>query len=314
MKTEIIPLGTASAIPTKTRHLSAVALRRQGRMLLFDCGEGTQRQLLRAGLNRARLDGVFITHFHGDHFYGLMGMLSTLGLLEREEPLTVVGPAGIEEIVSALPGLASGWLPYPIRYVELAEDFEHRTVLETDEYVVEARPLEHRTFCAGFRFAEKPRAGHLDAEAAKARGVTEHAHFRQLKRGEAVTLENGAVVQPGAVVGPERPGISFAYVVDTRPCAGGRQLAEDVDLLYHEATFCDDMQKRAKDTGHTTAREAATLAAEADAARLLLGHFSARYDTPEPLAREAQAVFPNAEAAEELRRYVLDPRLKEEAA
>ena len=314
MKTEIVPLGTASAIPTKTRHLSAVALRRRGRLLLFDCGEGTQLQLLRAELNRARLDGIFITHFHGDHFYGLMGMLSTLGLLEREEPLTVVGPEGIEEIVSALPGLASGWLPYPIRYVELAEDFEHQVVLETEEYTVEARPLEHRIFCAGFRFEEKPRPGHLDAEAAEARGVTEHAHFRQLKRGEAVTLKSGVVVPPGAVVGPERPGISFAYVVDTRPCASGRRLAEGVDLLYHEATFCEDLHARAEDTGHTTAREAATLAAKAGAERLLLGHFSARYDTPEPLAREAQDAFPGAAAAEELKRYVLDPRLKEEAA
>ena len=305
MSTEIIPLGTASAIPTRHRPLSATAVVRAGGMLLFDCGEGTQLQLLQAGLKRSRLDAICITHFHGDHFYGLMGMLSTLALLHREAPLTVVGPEGIEGIVKALPGLASDWLPYPITYVELPEDFRHAVVLETPDYYVEARPVEHRVFTAGFRYVERPRPGHLDVEQAKALGVTDYRHFRALKAGEAVTLPDGRTVRPETVVGPEQPGASFAYVTDTRPCAAGRALAEGADLLYHEATFGAAMAERAVETGHSTAVEAAEVARDAGAQRLLLGHFSARYKDTGVLVEEARRVFQNTAAAEELNRYPL---------
>ncbi len=285
MQTKIIPLGTASAHPAHGRHLPALALRRKGRVLLFDCGEGAQLRLTEAGLNRARIDAIFITHFHGDHFYGLMGLLSTLGILEREAPLTVAGPARIEAILRALPGLENEWLPFDVHYVELDEGFAHATVYETDELFVEARPVEHRVFCIGYRFEEKPRPGHLDGEAARARGVTDYAHFRRLKRGGAVTPEGGRTVRPEEVIGPEQPGASFAYVTDTHPCESGRRLAEGADLLYHEATYAEAMAERAVETGHSTAREAAAVARDAGAGKLLLGHFSARYAAPAPLAR-----------------------------
>ena len=307
MQTKIIPLGTASAIPTRNRHMASVALWRQGRMLLFDCGEGTQMRLLHASLNRGRIDGIFITHFHGDHFYGLMGILSTLMLLERNDPLTVVGPVGLEEIVRAHPGLQTDRLPYAVEYVELEEDFERAVVMDAPDYRVTARPVEHRIFTIGYRFQEKARPGHLDVERANALGVTDYAHYRQLKAGEAVTLEDGRTVQPGEVIGPERPGSSFAYVMDTRPCAGGRALAEQADLLYHEATFTDEMHDRAVETGHSTAREAAEVAQSAGARRLLVSHFSARYQETAPLVEEARQTFPNTDAARELKRYVLNP-------
>lgn len=310
METQIVPLGTASAVPTKERHLAATALWRKGRLLLFDCGEGTQMRLLQSGLNRTRLDALFITHHHGDHFYGTMGVISTLALLDREEPLVVVGPTGTEEAVRAMPGLANDWLPYDVDYRELPEDFSPQTVYETDEFAVTARPVEHRVPCMGFRFEEKPRPGHLDAEKAHELGATEHQHLRALKRGERVELGNGHAISPGDVVGPERPGISFAYVMDTCPCEAGRCLSDGVDLLYHEATFGADQAERAAETGHTTARQAARVAKDAGAGRLLIGHFSARYDTPAPLVKEAQEVFANTAAAEELKRYVLDPRVK----
>ena len=305
MKTEIIPLGTASAIPTGDRHMAALALQRQGEILLFDCGEGTQFQLVHAGLKRTKISAVFITHFHGDHFYGLMGLLSTLGLLERTQPLTVVGPARTEDIVSAMPGLRSEDLPYPVNYVEIGEEFTGGLVWQTDDMLVRARPLAHRVFTLGYRWEEKPRPGHLQVDEANRRGVTEHAHFRQLKRGEPITLEGGVVIEPEDVVGPPQEGAHFAYVTDTRPCEAGRELARGVDLLYHEATFAEALKEKACATAHSTASEAAQMARDAGAERLLIGHFSARYTDPAPLVREAVQHFPNTEAAEELKRYAL---------
>ena len=310
MITTLIPLGTASAIPMHGRHLSGMALEREGRVLLFDCGEGTQYQFLEAGLKRSRVDAIFITHFHGDHFYGLMGMISTMALLNREEPLTLVAPRGLNQMLHVVPGIEPHQLPFPIEVVEIEEGFGKQVVYEDEGFAVTARPLEHRTFAMGFRFEEATRPGHLQPEKARALGADEYAHFRRLKARKTVTLDDGTTVRPEQVLGPERPGITFAYVSDTRPCEGGRLLAQDADLLYHEATFGAAFHDRAVETGHSTAREAATVAEDAGAESLLIGHFSARYHDPAPLVEEARAIFPNTEAAEELNRYVLDPREK----
>lgn len=305
MITEVVPLGTASAIPAYGRHLSATALRREGRVLLFDCGEGTQYRLPEAGLKRSRVDAIFITHLHGDHFYGTMGMLSTMALLHRTDPLTLVGPRGVAAILEQMPGLGSESLPFRVDFVELGEGFGRATVYETDAVTVTARPLDHRVFTVGYRFEEKPRPGRLFPEKARALGATEHHQFRRLKAGEPVTVDAGNVVRPEDVLGPERPGVSFAYVTDTRPCEEGVALAREADLVYHEATFAHPLQENAVETGHSTAREAALVARDAGAGRLLIGHFSARYRNPDVLADEARAVFQNTEAAQELKRYVL---------
>jgi len=302
---ELIPLGTASAIPTRERHLSAFALRRDGRLLLFDCGEGTQYRLRDAGLSRAKLDAIFLTHFHGDHLYGLFGLLSTLALLERTAPLTIVSPTGLCEMLRALPGLAPDAHPFELRFVELNEGFGHAVVYETDAYTVEARPLDHRVFAAGYRYQEKARPGKIDGEGARAAGIREGWQYETLRRGEPVTLADGRVVRPEGLVGPARPGASFAYVLDTRPCRGGEKLAAGVDLLVHEATFTEAHRDRAYETGHSTAQQAATVARKAAAKRLLLTHFSSRYGELAPLVEEARGVFPHAEAAAELRAYTL---------
>jgi ribonuclease Z len=302
---EVVPLGTGSAIPTRHRGLSGTAVWRAGRLYLFDCGEGTQLRLLAAGLNRARLDAVFITHFHGDHLYGLPGLLTTLALFDRTHPLTIVGPEGLEGLVAGILGPVHEGLPFPIRWVALEEGFEHAVVYETAALTVEARPLDHRVPTAGYRLAEKTRPGRLDGEAARAAGIREGWQYEALKRREAVTLDDGAVVRPEGLVGPERPGASFAYCLDTRPCAGGRALAEGATLLLHEATFGEDLRVQAALTAHATARDAAGVARDAGAERLLLTHFSARYADPAPLVEEARAVFPNTDAAEELRRYAV---------
>ncbi len=306
MELFVIPLGTASAVPTRTRHLSSVVLWRAGRLLLFDCGEGTQYRLLAAELKVSRLEAIFITHFHGDHFFGVFGLLATLAMLNRTEPLVVVGPEGIRRLIESMPGLSEAARGFPIRYVELAEGFEHAVVLETSDYVVTARPVEHRVFTLGYRFEEHTRPGHLNVERARALGVTEPEQYRALKEGRPVQVGD-RWVRPEEVLGPSIPGRTFAYLTDTRPCENSQRLAKGVDLLYHEATFGEVHHALAVERGHATAREAAELARAAGARWLLLGHFSARYEDPTPLVAEARAVFPNTEAAAELKRYVLPP-------
>jgi ribonuclease Z len=307
MATEVIPLGTGSAIPTRGRHLSALALVHNSRVLLFDCGEGTQFRLMQAGVRAPRIEAIFITHLHGDHFFGLPGLLSTLSLLKRQNPLRIVGPLGLTDMLAHIPGVGPDQLSFAVDFVELADNFRHEIVLEGADFLVEARPLEHRVFTAGYRFQEKPKPGNLDVEQARALGVTDYRDFRALKAGEAVVLDGGRTVRPEEVLGPEHPGASFAYVTDTRPCEGGRVLARQAGLLYHDATFTNEFAEWAVETGHSTARQAAEVAQAAGAGRLLLGHLSARYSDPAPLLTEARAIFQNTEVAEELKRYSVEP-------
>lgn len=310
---DVVPLGTGSALPTKSRHLSGTAVRRDGRVILFDCGEGTQLQMQRAGLGRGRLDAVCITHLHGDHLYGLPGLMTTLGLLGRTDPLVVVGPEALQAVLAAMPGLDR--LPFEVRHVGLADGFGHAVVYEDEHVTVEARPIEHRIFCAGYRYAEKARAGHIDGDAARAAGLTASDHFEAVKRGEAVVLADGTRVPPDGLVGPERAGAVFAYVLDTVPCDGGRLLAHGADLLLHEATFGDAFAERAAEVAHSTARQAAEVARDAGARRLLITHFSARYSDVQGLVDEAREVFPATDAAVELETYTVGtPRRAAEAS
>lgn len=300
---DVIPLGTGSALPTRTRHLSGTAVRREGSLFLFDCGEATQLQILRGGLGRSHLEAVFITHLHGDHLYGLPGLLTTLALLERTAPLSVIGPPGLDDFIRAVPGLQKADPPYRLDIQEWPRELEHEVVFENEALTVEARPLAHRVPCAGYRLEERERPGSIDGPAARAAGVTEGWQFEALKRGETVTLDDGSELAPDGLVGPPKPGAVFAYVLDSTPCDGGRALARDADLLVHEATFAQEHGERAAAVGHSTARQAAEVARDAGARRLLLTHFSARYLDVQPLVDEARAVFPETEAAEELGRY-----------
>ena len=300
---DVVPLGTGSALPTALRHLSATAVRRDGRVVLFDCGEGTQRRLMEAHLGGDRLDAVCITHLHGDHVYGLPGLITTLALLGRTRPLVVVGPDALRAMLMAMPG--AGDAPFPVHHVGLKEGFEHAVVYEDDAVTIEARPIEHRVFCAGYRISEKTRPGSVDGGAARAAGLTRAPEFEAVKRGEPAVLADGTVVPPQGLVGPPRAGASVAYVLDTMPCAGGIELARGADLLIHEATFGDAFAARAAEVGHSTAREAAGVAREAGARRLLLTHFSARYGDVSHLVAEAREVFPASEAAVELQVYAV---------
>ncbi|MGF1671213.1 MAG: ribonuclease Z [Balneolaceae bacterium] len=303
----IVPLGVASATPTATRHLSSVALWREGSIYLFDCGENTQMRMLQAGLKRSKIEYIFISHFDVDHYSGLIGLLSTLQLQRRDVPITLVGPEGLKKYVEFNLKFAGIDLNYEVRYKEVKEDFEEERVVDEDEFYVEARPLKHTSFCMGFRFQEKDRPGKVDAEKAEKMGITEDSQFKDLKAGKDVTLDDGTVVESSEIVGHPRPGDSFAYVTDTRYCPNSVKLAMNTNILYHEATFSEGLQDKAKETGHSTASDAARVATESQTKLLVISHFSARYTNPFVLLREARKDFFPTWLATELRPIYTDP-------
>ncbi|MFU8813435.1 MAG: ribonuclease Z [Balneolaceae bacterium] len=303
----IVPLGVASATPTATRHLPAVALWREGDVHLFDCGENTQMRMLQAGLKRSKIENIFISHFDVDHYAGLLGLIATLQLQRRDRTLNIVGPKGIKEFVEWNIQFANLNLGFDITYHEIPEDTEGERVVDADEYYVEARPLNHTTFCVGYRFQEKDKPGKVDAEKAEKLGITEDEQFKTLKAGEDVTLDDGSVVKSYDVVGHPRPGDSFAYITDTKYCPNSVKLAMNTNILYHEATFSNSLADKAAETGHSTSADAARVATESQTKLLVIGHFSARYTNPFVLLREAREKFFPAWLATELRPIFTDP-------
>ncbi len=290
-------------MPACGRHLASVALVVKGRIVLFDCGEGTQFQLRHAGLRHSRIVAVCITHLHGDHYFGLMGLLSSMALTRREAPLTLIGPQQLAEVLDAVPGARDGDMTFPINHVQLRSGFTHAEVYRSNDVSITARPVEHRTFSAGFRAQTPGTPGNLDVALARDLGANTYSQFQALKRGESVVTAAGRTIHAKEVVSASARACTFAYISDTRPCASGRELARNATLLWHEATFTHALQARAIQTGHSTAREAAEVAHDAKAERLLLGHFSARYPDPAVLEAEARQIFPNTEAARELVKY-----------
>lgn len=303
----IVPLGVASATPTVTRHLSSVALWREGSVYLFDCGENTQMRMLQGGLKRSQIDCIFISHYDTDHFSGLIGLLSTLQLQRRDRPITLVGPGGLQDFVEWNFNFADVELQYPINYVELEEGFEHERVVDEDEFYVEARPLNHTKFCIGYRFQEKDRPGKVDAEKAREQGISEDWQYKELKAGNDVELDDGTVVKSIDIVGHPRPGDSFAYITDTRYSPNSVKLGKNTNILFHEATFTDSLSDKAEETGHSTAKIAARVANEAKTKLLVITHFSARYTNEYVLLREARDDFFPTWIATELRPIFTDP-------
>jgi ribonuclease Z len=292
----LIPLGTSAAIPAHGRHLTAHALDLGPTWILFDCGEGAQYQIMKTNLRPSRLSTICITHLHGDHVFGLPGLLTSMAMAGRTEPLTIVAPTGLFAPLRAWPGVAG--VGFPVVEVGVPDDLTHAVVVDRPGWTVEARPLDHRIFCAGYRWQEKAGAGNLDVEKARALGVTDWRDWRRLKAGEAVTV-GSRTVQPSDVLVPPPPPRAVAFVTDTAPCAGGRELARGASLVVHDSTFGEDQIERAAQTGHSTAAQAAAVARDAQAERLLLTHFSARYETADALQAQAQAVFPPSHAATE---------------
>jgi ribonuclease Z len=287
---DIVFLGTAASAPTAGRAPMATLLRRGGDRLLVDCGEGTQRQLLRSTLGLPDLTDVFLTHFHADHYLGLPGMLKTFALRQREEPLVLYGPPGLRELYGHL-GRLIGRLPYA---VEL-EEVRAGDTLERDGYRLLVIPVHHGVSAVGYALVEEERPGFFDADAADALGIPHGPERGALQRGESITLADGRVLTPDAVLGPPRAGRRIVLSGDTAPSEALLVLAEAADVLVHEATFSEDERERAEETLHSTARQAAELARSARVRLLALTHLSPRYAGPE-LAEEAREVFPETVA------------------
>jgi len=279
MDLDVLFLGTAGSAPTARRGLPATLIRRGGERLLFDCGEGTQRQLIRS-VGLIEVDEVFVTHFHADHLLGLPGLLKTYGLLGRERPLRVYGPRGLERLFEALRPVV-GRTAYEVSLHELEPGVD----LDGDGYRLAAFAVEHRVTALGYALIEDPRPGRFDEERARELGVTPGPDFGRLQRGEAV-----GDVTPDQVLGEERRGRRVVLAGDSAPCETIRRAAHRADLLVHEATFMHEEAARAGETGHSTARGAAELAAAAEVELLALTHISSRYGGGE-VRDEARTAF-----------------------
>ncbi|HEY4413841.1 MAG TPA: ribonuclease Z [Gaiellaceae bacterium] len=288
MELDLVFLGTSASMPTARRAPAALLLRRGGERLLFDCAEGTQRQLQRSSVGLPEIEQIFLTHLHADHVLGLPGMLKTFALRGREEPgLTVHGPRGTRELFGHLKPFL-GRLPYSLTIVELAPG----DVLERGEYRLEAFAVDHGASAIGYALVEADRPGRFDVAAADALGVPPGPERGILQAGDPVTLPDGAVVTPDEVLGPARPGRKIAITGDTAPAPSVIQAAYHADVLVHEATFGEEDKERARETLHATATEAAQVAKLAEVKLLALTHVSPRYAGGE-IAREARATFPD---------------------
>jgi ribonuclease Z len=302
MSLSVIFLGTAGSIPTPQRGLPAIAIRRKGELILFDCGEGTQRQMIQAGVGFHRRTKVFITHMHGDHLLGLPGLFQTMSLLDREKKLEIYGPPGIKTFVEAMKRTIRFKLTFPI---EVSETEDAGLVCEEKEYAVHATWADHVIPSLAYALVEKPRPGRFYPEKAKVLGIPEGPLWSRLQRGSTVELSDGRVVTPRDVMGPSRSGRKIVYTGDTRPSKSLVKFAEKADLLIHDATFDDELLEKAQEDGHSTASQAAKTAKEARAKKLVLVHVSARYKAPDLLLEQAREIFPNVNVAEDFMRIDL---------
>jgi ribonuclease Z len=288
-------LGTSAAAPTAYRNLSGLFIKREGQSFLFDCGEGTQRQMLRYGTGFG-LDAVFFTHFHADHYLGIIGFLRTLGMLGRTTPLFLYGPRPAAAFLPQVIRLGAEDLRLPVEIVEVEPGM---VAFQGDGYRIEAFQTDHRIASVGYALIEDPRPGRFDVAAARARGIPDGPFFGKLQRGEEVLLNDGRKIHPSEVLGPARSSRRIVISGDTRPCEGTTKAALGADILIHEATFGDLEQERAIHTRHATAREAAIVARDAGAKRLILTHLSTRYDRePEVLHAQAKQELPQERLVE----------------
>ena len=287
-------LGTAASRPTVGRNVSGLAVQREGDLMLFDCGEGTQRQMMRYGTGFA-VGAIFITHMHADHFLGITGLLRTMGLQGREEPLELYGPPGSQALLDVVVRLGVERTPFEVPIRELSPG----DTVRRDGYDVIAFAADHGVTANGYALAEHERLGRFDVERARALGIPEGPLFGRLHKGEPVEVD-GRTITAADVVGSARAGRRVVYTGDTRPSSTVSEIARGADLLVHDCTFGEEEAHRARDTYHATAAGAARAALEAGVKRLVLTHISARYaDNPRALEQEASSVFPGSQVAQD---------------
>ena len=288
MDLNVVFLGTGGSVPSARRATACVLIRAGGARVLVDCGEGAQRQMINStGL--VQVDEIYITHFHADHYLGLPGLLKTYDLLERQAPLRIVGPAGLIGLFEALRRIF-GKLRYGVELVEL----EPGKAVEHDGFEIRAFEVEHRMKALGYAYVEPERPGRFDVDAARSLGISDDRDFGRLQRGETISVD-GSEVRPDQVLGEQRAGRKLVVTGDTSPCEMTRIAAHDAQLLVHDGTFAVDEAARAADTGHSTARDAAQLAAEAGVGMLAIVHISSRYNVSAVLS-EARGAFANTVA------------------
>ncbi|WP_028399103.1 ribonuclease Z [Ectobacillus panaciterrae] len=304
---EFVFLGTGAGVPSKGRNVSAIALQlleERGATWLFDCGEATQHQILYTPVRPRRIEKIFITHLHGDHIFGLPGLLGSRSFQGGETPLTVYGPKGIREFIEVTMAVSTTHLKYLIHIVEITEE---GVIFEDEQFSVEAARLSHGIECFGYRIVEKDIPGPLLVEKLLALGVKPGPAFKELKNGHAVTLEDGTVLEGKDFVGSPQKGRILTILGDTRYCETSIRLAKDADVLVHEATFSAEEGEQAYAYYHSTTQQAAEVARLADAKRLILTHISSRYQGEDcaVLLQEAKQTFLNTELAEDLKHFTI---------
>ncbi|WP_438350956.1 ribonuclease Z [Paenibacillus sp. FA6] len=298
---ELLFLGTNAGVPTLQRNVTSIALRlfeERGCFWLFDCGEATQHQILRSSLKLSKLEKIFITHLHGDHIFGLPGLLASRSNQGGVSPLTVYGPRGIKEFIETTMKLSQSRMDYILEVVE----HDGGLIFEDETFAVNSELLAHRIDSYGYRVTEKDRTGTLNLALLKSYGVRPGPIYGKIKRGESIELENGQVIRSEDVLGLPKKGRIVTILGDTRPCSAVVTLAKDADMLVHESTYLHEMAETAYDYYHSTAVQAAEAAQQALAKRMILTHFSSRYKDMEQLGQlldEARSIFPNTLLAEE---------------
>jgi len=300
MSMQVIFLGTAASIPTIARALPSVVVKRKNEILMFDCGEGVQRQMIKAGVGFHKKMRIFVSHMHGDHVLGLPGLLQTMSLLDRTQKLEVYGPVGIKAFIESIQQTVQFVLTFP---VEINEIENEDVICEDKEYNVQAARTDHVIPSLAYALIEKPRPGRFDPEKAKMLGVPEGPMWSRLQHGEKAKIATGKVIKPEQVVSASRPGRKITYSGDTRPTKSLVKLAENADLLIHEATLEDNLIERAQEDGHSTPSQAAKTAKKAKVKRLILTHLSARYKNAKPLLEQARKIFPNVDVAEDFMKF-----------
>jgi ribonuclease Z len=296
MSMHIIFLGTAGSVPTPERSLPAVLIKRQNEQLMFDCGEGVQRQMIKAKVGFHKKMKIFISHMHGDHVLGLPGLLQTMALMDRQKKLEIYGPEGIKQFLECVRETLQFGLTFP---VEIYEVYDAGVICEEKDYIVEAAKSNHVVSGLAYAFVEKPRPGKFYPEKARALGVPEGELWSKLQHGDKIKLPNGRVVSPEEVMGLPRKGRKIVYTGDTRPFKGFARFAASADLVIHDATFDDMLSEKAEVDGHSTPGQAAQQAKKAKAKKLVLTHISARYADAGLLLEQARKVFRNTLVAED---------------